>query len=107
MRRLFISASVAVLLILVWFGWKEHRNYRLNSEFEKVSIGTSKFEVARSLGKPDKIEPCNESFGGPPATNCAEEFLYGNSFAPIVPEYWSVSFDKSGRVIAKNIYSSP
>jgi hypothetical protein len=38
--------------------------------------------------------------------NCTE-YIYRNSFAPLIPEYYSVRFDTSGHVVEKYVYSSP
>lgn len=65
----------------------------------------SQAEVVRLLGTPSWIEPCGLSFGTP-KPDCTE-FIYRNSFAPLVPEYHSVSFDQSGHVVETYIYSSP
>jgi len=51
------------------------------------------------------VEPCGKSFGEA-KPNCTE-YIYRNSFAPFVPEYYSVSFDPKGQVVEKYVYSSP
>jgi len=68
-------------------------------------IGSSNQEVINLLGRPSWVEPCGKSFGTA-RPNCTE-YIYRNSFAPLVPEYYSVSFDTSGHVIDKYVYSSP
>jgi hypothetical protein len=86
-------------------GWGFYRNSRISTRYEGVSIGASDGQVLRILGTPSWVEPCGKSFGTPKA-NCTE-YIYRNSFAPLVPEYYSVSFDTSGHVVDKYVYSSP
>jgi hypothetical protein len=102
----------AVLLCAVVFGvaatmlgWGFLRNSRIGGQFERVNVGASKEEVVRLLGTPSWIEPCGKSFGTP-RPNCTE-YIYRNSFAPLMPEYYSISFDTSGHVIDTYVYSSP
>jgi hypothetical protein len=97
-------------LIFVWLiasvvGWGSYRNSRLSNRFELVTVGTSDEQVRHVLGRPSWIEPCGKSLGNPRA-NCTE-YIYRNSFAPFVPEYFSVSLDTSGHVLEKYVYESP
>lgn len=102
LRRLIIGSFALVSLGTVW---GLHRNSRLHSQFRAIQHGMSQAEVVRLLGTPSWSEPCGKTFGDP-RPNCTE-FLYKNSFAPLVPEYHSVSFDPSGHVVETYIYSSP
>jgi hypothetical protein len=85
------------------------RNSSLSEAFDSVNVGDSEQQVVARMGKPSWSErSCGKDFGQPGLpSGCAHEFLYRNSFAPLVPEYWSVSFDKEGRVIGKSDYVSP
>jgi hypothetical protein len=70
-----------------------------------VNVGASNEQVLRLLGAPSWVETCGKSFGTP-KPNCTE-YIYRDSFAPLLPLYYSVSFDTSGRVVDKYVYSSP
>jgi hypothetical protein len=95
-------------LLAIWSLYHLVNGYRVNWNFDRVPIGASKAEVVRLLGTPWKIDKCGELFGGgPPNPACAEEYLYRTLFAPLVPNYYSISFDSSGRVMEKYFYSSP
>jgi len=87
------------------FGWGLFRNSRIAARHERLSVGASKEHVVQLLGAPSWVEPCGKSFGTP-KPNCTE-YIYRNSFAPLLPEYYSVSFDTSGHVVEKYVYSSP
>lgn len=106
MRHKAVLLTLAVLgAIAAMFGWGFYRNSRITAHYESVSVGASEEQVQRILGTPSWVEPCGKSFGRP-KPNCTE-YIYRNSFAPLIPEYYSVSFDTSGHVIDKDVYSSP
>ena len=85
--------------------WGFYRNSRIDRQFEGVTVGASDAQVRNLLGRPSWTEPCGKSFGTP-KPSCTE-YLYRNSFAPFVPEYYSVRFDTSSHVIDKFVYESP
>jgi hypothetical protein len=94
-------------LIALSIAWGLCRNSRIDARFSGVTVGASDKDVVRLLGRPSWIEPCGESFGTTSKPNCTTEYIYRNSFAPLIPEYHSVSLDNSGHVIDKYVYSSP
>jgi hypothetical protein len=96
---------VFVGLIALIIAWGFYRNSRISSRFEGVRVGASNNQVLQLLGKPSWIEPCGKSFGTP-KSNCTE-YIYRNSFAPLLPEYYSVSLDSTGHVVDKYVYESP
>jgi hypothetical protein len=100
-----LLALAVVGAIAVMLGWGSWRNSRISSRYEAVSVGASDQQVVRLLGTPSWVEPCGKSFGAP-KPNCTE-YIYRNSFAPLLPEYYSISFDTSGHVVDKDVYSSP
>jgi hypothetical protein len=104
-HRLYLAAGG---LLAVWSLCYFVNGYRVNWNFDRVPNGASKAEVVRLLGTPWKVDKCGELFsGGSPNPACAEEYLYKTPFAPWVPNYYSISFDSSGRVMEKYFYSSP
>ena len=105
MKPAALLAPAVVALLAVLLGWAFYRNSRIAAHLERVMIGSSNHEVINLLGRPSWVEPCGKSFGTA-KPNCTE-YIYRNSFAPLVPEYYSVSFDTSGHVIDKYVYSSP
>jgi hypothetical protein len=98
---LFLAFGGLVALI----AWGFHRNSVIAARFRAVHAGVSETEVVRLLGKPSWVEPCGKSFGTP-RPNCTE-YIYRDSFAPLIPEYHSVALDNSGRVLDDYVYSSP
>lgn len=105
MRPAALLTRTVVALLAVMLGWAFYPNSQIAARFERVTTGSSNHEVVSLLGRPSWVEPCGKSFGAAKA-NCTE-YIYRNSFAPLIPEYHSVSFDTSGHVIDKAVYSSP
>lgn len=99
-----LFAISVVVVVLLAAAWGVRRNSRIDMRFRAVHAGASEIEVVELMGKPSWIEPCGTSFGTA-KPNCTE-FIYRNSFAPLVPEYHSVSLDSSGRVQDSYIYLS-
>jgi hypothetical protein len=85
--------------------WGFYRNSRIDARFGGVTVGAADIDVVRLLSRPSWTEPCGKSFGSS-KPNCTE-YIYRNSFAPLIPEYHSVSLDGSGHVVDKYVYSSP
>ena len=85
--------------------WEYHRGSRIEAGFNAVHVGASEAEVTSILGKPSWIEPCGESMGNP-VPHCTE-YIYRDSFAPLLPAYHSVQLDSGGHVLAMRRYSSP
>lgn len=104
-RKFSVGLLIVFGLAALFVGWGFHRNSTIARRFEGVTVGASDAQVRQLLGRPSKIEPCGTSFGKP-HPNCTE-YLYRNSFAPLVPEYYSVRLDASSRVIDKYVYESP
>jgi hypothetical protein len=100
-----ILSLVFVGLIASVVGWGFYRNSTISTRFERLTVGASDEQVRQVLGRPSWIEPCGKSFGTP-RPHCTE-YIYRNSFAPLVPEYYSVSLDTSGHVVDKYVYESP
>jgi hypothetical protein len=106
MKRKFpLGLLIVVGLVSLFVGWGFSRNSTIGKRFEGVNVGASDVEVRHLMGRPSRVEPCGKSFGVP-KPNCTE-YLYRNSFAPLVPEYYSVRLDASSHVIEKYVYESP
>ena len=99
------ATAVIGMIVVSAFVYGLSRNTRLNGTFSSVRVGATQNEVIQAMGRPSWIEPCGKSFGEP-KPHCTE-FIYRNSFAPFVPEYWSVSFDTGGSVVGTYVYESP
>lgn len=104
-HKVAVLTLTLVGLIALMLVWSFYRNYRIAARYEEVGTGASDQQVSRLLGPPSWTEPCGKSFGSPKA-NCTE-YIYRNSFAPLIPEYYSIRFDASGHVVDKYIYESP
>jgi hypothetical protein len=106
MRRIAaISLLAFVALVGTATAFAFVRNALIARRFAKVQVGTSEGNVRRALGRPSWVEPCGKSFGTP-KPHCTE-YIYRNSFAPLIPEYYSVSLDDTGHVLSTYVYESP
>jgi hypothetical protein len=105
MRHKTAFSLLALMVVLSAAGWGVYRNSRINRMFNSVRVKASEQQVVQILGKPSWVEPCGKSFG-PQLPNC-REYIYRDSFAPLVPQYWSVRFDSSGHVLDTDVYQSP
>jgi hypothetical protein len=100
-----IAIAAAVLALSAW---SVYRNWSLSKGFEQIAIGDSRERVLHVLGRPKRRERCGEPFGNPGGKpDCHEDYLYASPYAPLIPKYWSVSFNNQGIVIDKYHYVSP
>jgi hypothetical protein len=93
-----------------WLAWAIHRDSQLSNGFDKVKTGADKSEVSATLGKPKRVERCGDFFGPLPKdlpVGCASEYVYASPFAPLLPTYYVVRFDASGRVLETVPLGSP
>src|SRR3954471_16385577 len=105
-KRQAWSAIVAVAT--AWLIWAIISSNLIPKRFASVAVGDSREEVFNKLGRPRRVERCGEPFGNPGGKlGCKEDFLYSSPFAPLIPEYWSISLDREGKVIDKYHYVSP
>jgi hypothetical protein len=75
-----------------------------------VAVGATQPEVIHLLGKPKKIESCGRFLGSLPKdipTHCANEYVYASPFAPLLPQYYVVRFDDTGRALETANLPSP
>jgi hypothetical protein len=71
----------------------------------EVHFGMSKDQVQVLLGGPSYIVGC--AYWALAMPDCAEVFTYRDAFAPLLPAYHVIVFDKSGRVISTARLVSP
>jgi hypothetical protein len=105
--RIALTLTVGILLILTVkavvafarFSWVER-------EFASVQDGQSRASVIAKMGKPNYYAgKCGVIHF--PDKNCALEYVYSHPFAPMIPEYYIVSFSSDDRVIEADQWDSP
>ena len=105
--RIALIFSLCLLLALaiktvIAFG----RYAKSERSFASVQIGDSRVSVIGRMGKPNYYEgKCGVIHF--PDKNCTLEYVYSHPFAPLVPEYYIVSFSPEDRVIEADAWSSP
>jgi hypothetical protein len=82
------------------------RYARAERSLATVQIGDSRASVIGKMGRPNyHAGKCGVIHV--PDQTCAVEYVYSHPFAPLVPEYYIVSFSKDDRVIDANEWDSP
>ena len=94
--------SIAGLRIAISFV----RFSKVEREFASVQIGQSRQEIVSRFGKP-RYYSGRCGVIADPLKACSLEYVYGHPFAPLIPEYYIVSFSSDERVIHADRYSSP
>jgi hypothetical protein len=105
-RVILILAFGIVLVLSVRTVVAFARFSRVKREFVSVQNGESRASVITKLGKPNYYAGA----GGVihiPDKNCAAEYVYSNPFAPLVPDYYIVSFSSDDRVIEAGWWNLP
>jgi hypothetical protein len=107
-RRALEAGLVAVVAIgLGWAGWGIWHDRGLEEEFPLIHLGMDRKAVERAIGRPDWEGGCSSYVPYLPREGCARELGYSSAFAPIVPVYYLVQLDRSGRVIEAEPIRSP
>jgi hypothetical protein len=109
MRKWKIFWLVCALLLLI-LGLRTAISFarwaKVERGFESIQVGQSRLTVVGKLGRPNYHSgPCGVI--AVPLKACALEYVYGHPFAPIVPDYYIVSFSSGEQVIEADRWSSP
>jgi hypothetical protein len=101
---LILAAIVLVLAVRTVFVFARYS--RVERVFASIQVGESRAAVIKQIGKPNY-------HGGKcgvihvPDKNCSLEYVYSHPFAPIVPDYYIVSFSSDDHVIEADQWNSP
>lgn len=74
------------------------RSRAIEHKFARVHVAQQRAQVLQIMGTPAKEQSCGPGVQQSP--RCATELLYAHPLAPVVPEYWIVSLDADGKVVA-------
>jgi hypothetical protein len=102
---LIICASIALIVAFkVFVSFRQFS--RVQREFQLIMQGESRASVRARFGMPNYYAgECGRVGAADKA--CKTEFIYSHPFAPILPEYYVVSFSSDGRVIDTEHWVSP
>ena len=82
------------------------RYAKAQRSFPSIQIGDSRASVIGKMGRPNYyLGQCGVIHV--PGKGCATEFVYSHPFAPLVPEYYIVSFSQDDKVIEADVWDSP
>ena len=109
MRKRTIFGLVCALMLLT-LGLRTTISFarwaKVEWGFESVQVGQSQMTVVGKLGRPNYYSGrCGVI--APPLKECALEYVYGHPFAPLIPDYYIVSFSSGQQVIEAERWSSP
>jgi hypothetical protein len=105
--RIVLVIGAAILLALALKTvYAFMRFSHVEQQFPSVQIGDSRSSVIAKMGKPNYHSgACGVIHV--PDKSCATECVYSHPFAPLVPEYYIVSFSLDDRVIEADPWDSP
>jgi hypothetical protein len=108
-RNLRIAVIIGLCLLLV-FAMRTvvaFTHYaKVERAFPSVELGDARASVIGKMGKPNyHAGKCGVIHV--PDTSCAVEYVYSHPFAPLVPQYYIVSFSQDDRVIEADEWDSP
>ena len=104
--------GVAILggVLLLFLGLRTAVSFRrfvgVERHFGSIHNGESRLSVIRRLGTPNYHTGKCVAIGPSPPT-CAIEYVYSHPFAPLLPDYYVVSFSADDQVIAADRLTSP
>ena len=105
-RFTLIFAAGALLIVAVKTAVAFGRFSKVEGRFASVQNGESRASVITKMGMPNYYAgKCGVIHF--PDKSCAVEYVYSHPFAPIVPEYYIVSFSSDDRVIEADQWDSP
>ena len=107
-RRVVAKAlGVVVALLVVTRATLAFRRFAtVERNFGTIHQQDSRELVIAKLGSPNyHMGACGAISTSPPA--CATEYVYSHPFAPLLPDYYVISFSADFRVIAADRLTSP
>lgn len=109
MTKRMMLLLLTILLLVAGSVFIAMRNAALGSGFDRTIRGELRSDVIRRLGKPTvSYSNCSEEVvwldERVASGICAREVRYD---AVLLPKYWTIGFDKAGRVVAKYEHVSP
>jgi hypothetical protein len=88
--------TATVLAVIAWFiYWPK----RYDEGLSRIQNGDSIRTVQKFMGRDGGAERCGTMVDAP--VSCAEELVYSDPGAPVLPQYWIIWFDASQHVVGK------
>jgi hypothetical protein len=105
--RIALMFAAGVLLALAARTVVAFARYsKVEKQFASVQIGEPRASVIAKMGTPNyHAGKCGVIHF--PDKICAVEYVYSHPFAPLIPEYYIVSFASDDRVIEADQWDSP
>jgi hypothetical protein len=105
-RVVIAILAVVVLAIGLRVGYQFVRFSRVERAFGSINQGQGRASVIEILGMPNYYSgKCGVIHN--PRMDCALEYVYSHPFAPLLPDYYIISFSADDRVIEADRWVSP
>jgi len=105
-RIILILVAGIFLILAVRTVFAFVRYSQVERGFASVHVGESRAGVIAKIGRPNYYAgKCGVIHF--PEKDCSMEYVYSHPFAPIVPDYYIVSFSSDDRVIESGPWNSP
>lgn len=105
--RVALSIALCLLPVLAAKTISAFTHYaKVERSFASVQMGDARISVIGKMGEPNyHAGKCGVIHA--PDKSCALEYVYSHPFAPLVPEYYIISFSQDDRVIEADEWDSP
>ena len=105
-RVIRIAVLALTSLLAGWAAFTFTRFRIVEHQFPSVKLGDSRESVVSRLGDPNFHHgPCGVIHVA--AKKCVTEYVYSHPFAPLLPDYYIVSFSAESKVIEADRWTSP
>jgi hypothetical protein len=106
--RIKVGYIVAAIVVLLPASCIVH-DHNLHASFRTIAKGMSEGAVVSILGRPREIRDCSpgEFMATAGIPDCVETYVYASAWAPLIPEYPVVWFNRDKQVIDKYVFESP
>jgi hypothetical protein len=105
--RISLAFAAGILLVVALRTAVSFRRFsRVERRFASVQNGESRASIVAKMGTPNYYAgKCGVIHV--PDKRCALEYVYSHPFAPLIPEYYIVSFSTDDRVVEADQWRSP
>jgi hypothetical protein len=101
-----ILISSALFTSAARFSYSYLRFHAVGSRIHRIKIGETRQQVRKILGSPNYHDgPCKDEIRTP-LKGCEWEYVYSYPLAPLIPDYYVVSFSRDDRVIESVSFTS-
>ncbi len=103
---IILLIASAAMAFAIWLSLRFVQYNEVQQRFTRIKVGISQTDALRILGNPNYHKGiCGVIV--PDRGGCVTEYVYSHPFAPLMPDYYVVTFNRDNRVIEAARWSSP